>query len=58
LENQNIETVYGKKYASKMGTAKGNALNEHYRNLDRVITLAIPWILETVGYKMVKMRQD
>jgi hypothetical protein len=58
LENQNIETIYGKKYASKMGSAKGAILSEHYRNLDRVITLVIPWMLETVGYKIVKMRQD
>jgi hypothetical protein len=58
LEIQNIELVYGKKYASKMGTAKDTILTEHYRNLDRIITMAIPWILETVGYKIVKMRQD
>jgi hypothetical protein len=55
LESQNIELVYGKKYSSKMGTTKDTILSEHYRNLDRVITLAIPWILETVGYKIVKM---
>jgi len=58
LESQNIESVYGKKYASKMGITKDSILSEHYRNLDRVITIAMPWILETVGYKIVKMRQD
>ena len=58
LERQNIELVYGKKYASKMGTNKDTILSEHYRNLDRVITMAIPWILESVGYKIVKMRSN
>ncbi len=58
LESQNIESVYGKKYASKMGSTKDTILSEHYRNLDRVISMAIPWILETVGYKIVKMMQD
>ena len=58
LESQNIESIYGKKYASKMGRTKDTILSEHYRNLDRVITMAIPWILETVGYKIVKMKQD
>lgn len=57
-EIQNIELVYGKKYASKMGTAKDAFLSDYYRNLDRVITMAIPWILETVGYKIVLMKQD
>ena len=58
LEIQNIELIYGKKYTSKMGITKTTILSEHYRNLDRVITSAIPWILETVGYKIVKTRQD
>ena len=58
LDSQNMEAIYGKKYSSKMGTAKDTILSEHYRDLDRVITMAIPWILETVGYKIVKMRQD
>jgi hypothetical protein len=49
------DKVYGTSYVEKMGTAEGEILSEHYRNLDRVITLAIPWILENVGYKMIKM---
>jgi hypothetical protein len=53
-----IELVYGKKYAAKMGNGKGTILSEHYRNLDRVITMAIPWILESIGYKIVRMKQD
>jgi hypothetical protein len=57
-EIQNMELVYGKKYAAKMGTAKSAILSEHYRDLDRVITMAIPWILETVGYKIVRRKQD
>ncbi len=57
-ETQNVELVYGKKYAFKMGTGKDEILSDHYRKLDRVITMAIPWILETVGYKIVKMKQD
>ncbi|GAG25091.1 unnamed protein product, partial [marine sediment metagenome] len=57
-EAQTIELVYGKTYAANMGTSKDTILSEHYCNLDRVITLAIPWILETVGYKIVMMKQD
>lgn len=56
-ESQEVARVYGKKYASKMGTAQGEFLNEPYRDLDRVVTMAIPWILETVGYKIVKTKQ-
>ena len=41
-----------------MGKGKGIILNEPYRDLDRVITMAIPWILEAVGYKIVLMNQD
>ena len=41
----------------KMGVANGEFLSEHYRNLDRVVTMAIPWILENVGYKMVKLKK-
>lgn len=55
-ERKNVKAVYGNSYAQKMGTASGKILSEHYRNLDRVITLAIPWILEDVGYKMVKAK--
>ncbi len=54
-ERQNAETVYGKCYTQKMGVAEDEILSEHYRDLDRVITLAIPWILENVGYKIVKL---
>jgi hypothetical protein len=56
-ERQNAEAVYGKSYVQKMGTADGELLSEYYRNLDRVITLAIPWILESVGYKMVTLKK-
>ena len=56
-ERQILEDVYGKSYAKKMGAGEGYVLNEHYRNLDRVITKAIPWILESVGYKMVKVEK-
>ena len=56
-ERQAAEQVYGKYYAEKMGTEKGEILSEHYRNLDRIISLAIPWILEIAGYKMVKVKQ-
>ena len=57
-ETQDIELVYGKKYTGRMGKGKGIILNEPYRDLDRVVTMAIPWILETVGYKIVLMNQD
>ncbi len=53
-ERQKVETVYGVSYTQRMGISDGNVLSEHYRNLDRVITMAIPWILECVGYKMVR----
>jgi hypothetical protein len=53
-ERQQVEAVYGKSYAQRMGDGEGNVLSEYYRNLDRVITLAIPWILESVGYQMVR----
>ena len=54
-ERKHAEAVYGKSYVEKMGTAEGEFLSDHYCNLDRVITLAIPWILENAGYKMVKL---
>ena len=57
-ERQSIALVYGKRYASKIGSAEGTILSEHYRNLDRVISMAIPWILETVGYKIVMLKHD
>jgi hypothetical protein len=57
-ERENAELVYGKSYTQKMGVAAGEILSENYRNLDRVITLAIPWILENAGYKMVRIRQS
>ncbi len=55
-ERQKAEEVYGKNYVMKMGIAKGEMLSEDYRNMDRVISLAIPWILEKVGYKMVRLK--
>lgn len=54
-ERKNAEEVYGKRYARKMGTDEGEILSEHYRNLDRVINQSIPWILESAGYKMVRL---
>jgi hypothetical protein len=57
-ERTNAEAVYGDCYVKKMGLGSGQILSEHYRNLDRVITLAIPWILECVGYKMVRIKED
>ena len=57
-ERQNAAAVYGKSYTQTMGIAEGEILSEYYRNLDRVITLAIPWILESVGYKMIKINTD
>ncbi len=54
-EQKNVKEVYGASYAQRMGNSEGNVLNEDYRNLDRVITMAIPWILECVGYKMVRV---
>lgn len=57
-ESLEIEAVYGKKYAARMGKGEEIILNEPYRDLDRVITMAIPWILEAVGYKIVLMNQD
>ena len=56
-ERQQAEKIYGKSYVQKMGLEEGQILSEHYRNLDRVITLAIPWILERVGYKIVNIEQ-
>ena len=56
-ERKLAEKVYGKGYSSKMGLTTGEFLSEHYRNLDRVITMAIPWILENVGYKMVRLKK-
>lgn len=55
-ERQNLEEIYGKSYAQRMGDGEGKVLDEHYRNLDRVITMAIPWILESVGYRMVRAK--
>ncbi len=55
-ERQNLEEIYGKSYAQRMGDGEGNLLSKHYRNLDRVITMAIPWILERVGYKMIRAK--
>jgi hypothetical protein len=57
-ERQNAGAVYGKSYIQKMGIAEGEILSEYYRNLDRVITMAIPWILESVGYKMIKINTN
>ena len=57
-ERQDAEVVYGKSYIKKMGVANDEILSEHYRNLDRVITLAVPWILENAGYKMVKLKKN
>jgi hypothetical protein len=54
-ERKNAEAIYGRSYVEKMGIDPGAKLSEYYRNLDRVITQAIPWILESVGYKMVRM---
>ena len=54
-ERQMMDAVYGECYARRMGSAPGEFLAERYRNLDRVISLAIPWILEQVGYKIVKL---
>jgi hypothetical protein len=53
-EQQNLEEVYGKSYAKRMGNDDSDVLSEHYRNLDHVITMATPWILECVGFKMVR----
>ena len=57
-DRKNAEAIYGKSYTMKMGIAEGESLSEYYRNLDRVITMAIPWILESVGYKMIKINAD
>jgi hypothetical protein len=54
-ERHNAAVVYGKSYTQKMGIAEGEILSDYYRNLDRVITMSIPWILESVGYKMVRI---
>jgi len=56
-ERQNAQEVYGKNYIKRMGISDGEFLSEHYRNLDRVITLAIPWMLENVGYKMIRLKK-
>jgi hypothetical protein len=56
-ERQNAEVIYGNSYVLKMGVSQGQILSEYYRNLDRVITLAIPWILESIGYKIVRVNQ-
>lgn len=53
-ELHNLEEIYGKSYTLKMGVEDGVVLSEKYRDIDRAITKAIPWILETVGYKMVR----
>jgi hypothetical protein len=55
-ERQRAQSVYGALYTAKMGMGENEYLTEHYRNLDRAITRAIPWILESVGFKMVKMK--
>jgi len=57
IDREQAETIYGKGYSVNMGLSNGEFLSEHYRNLDRVITMAIPWILETVGYKMVRLQK-
>lgn len=56
-ERKNANKVYGKRYAQKMGKSEGQILSEYYRNLDRVITRSIPWILEIAGLKMVRLIQ-
>ena len=56
-ERQIAEAVYGNSYVQKMGVSQGEILSEYYRNLDRVITHAIPWILESIGYKIVRINQ-
>jgi len=52
-ERQHLEAVYGKNYSHKMSDGEGVVLDEHYRKLDRVISQAIPWILESVGFKII-----
>lgn len=54
VEREDLKAIYGESYTRKMGNGQGEVLNDRYRNLDRVITMAIPWILESVGYKMVR----
>lgn len=56
-ERINADLVYGKCYTQKMGLSEGEILSEQYKNLDRVITLAIPWILENVGFKIIKQNE-
>ncbi len=56
-EQKNVNEVYGASYAQRMGNSEGNVLSQYYRNLDRVITMAIPWILECVGYQMVRVEK-
>lgn len=53
-EFRRIEEIYGKSYTLKMGVEDGIVLSEKYRDIDRAITKAIPWILENVGYIMVR----
>jgi hypothetical protein len=55
-ERNKADFVYGKCYTPKMGLKEGVVLSESYKNLDRVIILAMPWILESVGYKIVKRK--
>jgi hypothetical protein len=50
----NAESVYGKSYIQKMGISKGEILSEKNRNLDRLISMAIPWLLEDAGFMMMK----
>ena len=56
-ERTKAEEVYGRNYVKKMGVARGEVLSDHYKDLDRVITMAIPWMLEKVGYKMVRIKK-
>jgi hypothetical protein len=55
-ERINADFVYGKWYAPKMGLKEGVVLSESFKNLDRVIILAMPWILERVGFKIVRRK--
>ena len=56
-ERVKVAGLYGKSYAARMGTEKGKVLSEHYRNLDRLISMAIPWLLESAGYKMIRLKK-
>jgi len=57
-ERSSAGIVYGEMYVGSMGLSPAVFLSEQYKDLDRLISKAIPWMLEIVGYKMVRVKDN